>query len=154
MKENGKTKSEKVRTSLLFTLSLLLFTSAATAFAAEGIPYRAWNEATRQMEDRECTDYTVVTDSTRTFENGKWYVVRGSVMRDGITVNGSAHLILCDGAQLTVQSGENEAGIRVRAPCIVPRASCGGILLRQGYGGQEGSGRRVCGRCPFAFSDF
>ena len=31
MKEKGKTKSEKVRMSLLFTFSLLLFTSAANA---------------------------------------------------------------------------------------------------------------------------
>ena len=39
------------------------------------IPYRAWNGGTRQMEDGFCTNYTVVTSGTETFEDGRWYVV-------------------------------------------------------------------------------
>ena len=77
------------------------------------VPYRAWNETTRQMEDKVCTDYTIVTNETMNFENGRWYVVTGEVSRAWIGVQGSAHLILCDGAKLTVRSEMDSAGIRV-----------------------------------------
>ena len=79
------------------------------------IPYRAWNEETRRLEDYECTDYTFVTAETESFEDGRWYVVTNEVSRKQITVNGEASLILCDGAKLTVTSGVEQAGIRVEA---------------------------------------
>ena len=49
MKGKGKTKSEKVRTALLFTFSLLLFTSAARAEELQPVPYLDWDAETRQM---------------------------------------------------------------------------------------------------------
>ena len=69
---------------------------ASTIPTVLGIPYRAWNETTLQMEDRVCTNYTFVTADTATFEDGRWYVVRGLVSTTNLTVDGAAHLILCD----------------------------------------------------------
>ena len=79
------------------------------------IPYRAWNETTRLMEDYECTDYTIVTGDTGVFENERWYVVTGRVERGTITVNGAAHLILCDGAMLKAAGGMLRAGVCVNS---------------------------------------
>ena len=62
------------------------------------------------MEDRVCTDYEVVTAGTQAFEDGKWYVVLDPVARGTIAVGGVAHLILCDGATLTV-TGVDQPGI-------------------------------------------
>ena len=47
-----------------------------------------------------CTDYTKVASNTTTWSDG-WYVVKGEVSIGTITVNGTANLILCDGAKLT-----------------------------------------------------
>ena len=99
------------------------------------IPYRAWNETTRQMEDRVCTDYTVVTADTATFEDGQWYVVTGAVERGTITVNGAAHLILCGDATLTATGGENLAGVAVandNALTIYGQANGTGELVAKG----------------------
>ena len=86
---------------------------AGTVRIQENIPYCAWNEATQQMEDRVCTAYEVVTAGTANFENGRWYVVKGSVWRDDtVTVNGEAHLILCDDGSLTVR-GSTNGGVKV-----------------------------------------
>ena len=79
------------------------------------VPYRAWNETTRQMEDKVCTSYTVVTTETAIFEDGRWYVVVETVECGSIAVNGAAHLILMDGAKLTATAVTNEAGVAVAA---------------------------------------
>ena len=65
------------------------------------LPYRTWNAKMRQMENCVCSNYTVVTMNTATFEDGLWYAVEGEIGRGTITVKGSAHLILCDGSNLT-----------------------------------------------------
>ena len=46
---------------------------------------------------------------------GKWYLVHGTVETESLTVQGSAHLILADGAKLTVTGGDDEAGVAVAA---------------------------------------
>ena len=102
---------------------------AQTIPVLRNIPYRAWNGTTRQMEDKVCTDYTVVTAETRDFDDGKWYVVTGEVSRGSIVVYGSAHLILCDGAKLTAKSTGSTAGIRV-----------GNQVSLSVYGQSEGTG--------------
>ncbi len=54
---------------------------------------------------RECTDYTIVTGSTSSLENG-WYVVNSDLtVSSRITVTGTVNLILCDGATLTAKKG-------------------------------------------------
>ena len=85
--------------------------------APQPIPYQAasWDSASNQVHytAESCADYTVVTSSTTSFEDGKWYVVKDTVESVNsyvITVTGTANLILCDGATLktdgvTVSSG-------------------------------------------------
>ena len=88
----------------------------ATAFEHDddsGIRYRDWDEETREMRDRFCARAIPVTADTDVLEDGNWYYVSNTVSRGMITVNGMAHLILCDGAKLTVTGGTNEAGIAV-----------------------------------------
>ena len=63
--------------------------------------------------EKTCIVYTVVTTLTATFEDGVWYAVTETVSRGSITVNGAAHLILCDGASLTTDAPLKYAGIRV-----------------------------------------
>ena len=65
-------------------------------------------------EEKWCGDYTLIDGSTTTFGidgGGDWYVVSGNVtfesslqFKDGI-----AHLIICDGATLTVKACDSEA---------------------------------------------
>ena len=87
---------------------------AGTIEILPNLPYRAWNVATQQMEDRICSNYEVVTAETASFDSDKWYAATSAVSRGTITVNGSAHLILCDGVKLKVASAkEYEAGIAV-----------------------------------------
>ena len=55
---------------------------------------------------RQLKNYTHVTSSTTTFEDGKWYVVTESVTNNNrITVQGTAHLVLCDGVTLFQNAG-------------------------------------------------
>ena len=55
---------------------------------------------------RQLKNYTHVTSSTTTFEDGKWYVVTESITNDNrITVQGTAHLVLCDGVTLYQNAG-------------------------------------------------
>ena len=81
---------------------------ATPAPALDPVSYMAWNGTTlvEKTGDDACTDYTVVTADTTTFEDGKWYVVSNSVtVSSRITVTGTANLILCDGATLTASKG-------------------------------------------------
>ncbi len=55
--------------------------------------------------------YTVVTKDTGSMEDGKWYVVEGTVSRGKIEIKGEANLVLLDGASLTVDcSGVTGSG--------------------------------------------
>ena len=51
-----------------------------------------------------CTDFTVIDGNNG---NAGWYVVKGNVSKDegGIDFNGEAHIILADGASLTLSNG-------------------------------------------------
>ena len=78
--------------------------------AQPAVSYQAasWDSANNQVTytTESCTDYTVVTDSTTAWEDGKWYVVKDNVtISSRITVSGTANLILCDGATLTASKG-------------------------------------------------
>ena len=80
-----------------------------TINAALKVPYIDENG-----EEKWCGDYTLIDGSTTTFGvdgGGDWYVVSGNVtiesslrFKDGI-----AHLIICDGATLTVKACDSEA---------------------------------------------
>ncbi len=80
----------------------------ATPATVDPVPYMAWNGSTLEEKDGDnaCKTYTVVTVDTTAFEDGKWYVVSDNVtVSSRITVTGTAHLILCDGATLTASKG-------------------------------------------------
>ena len=80
----------------------------ATPAIVDPVPYMAWNGSTLEEKDGDnaCKTYTVVTVDTTAFEDGKWYVVSDNVtVSSRITVTGTAHLILCDGATLTASKG-------------------------------------------------
>ncbi|MBR1860811.1 MAG: hypothetical protein IJ796_02965 [Lachnospiraceae bacterium] len=86
--------------------------------APQPISYQAasWDSSNNKVTytTESCDSYTVVTSSTTSFEDGKWYVVKDDVsinhridaynINTRITVNGTANLILCDGATLTADS--------------------------------------------------
>ena len=60
---------------------------------------------------RQLKNYTHVTSSTTTFEDGKWYVVTESVTNNNrITVQGTAHLVLCDGVTMNQYAGFGVTG--------------------------------------------
>ena len=65
-------------------------------------------------DEKVCLDYEFVTNETSVLSDG-WYVVAGTVERGGIDVAAgcTAHLILADGASLTVQGADRGAGIDV-----------------------------------------
>ena len=96
------------------------------------------------------TNYTfeVVTRATTEFADGGWYAVTEDVEITGanITVAGAAHLILCDGATLTVTNVQNFlAAIDVSVVSRVinalsiygQTAGTGGLAV---FGGFEGAG--------------
>lgn len=60
---------------------------------------------------RQLKNYTHVTSSTTTFEDGKWYVVTEGVTNNNrITVQGTAHLVLCDGVTMYQDAGFGVTG--------------------------------------------
>ena len=73
------------------------------------VSYRAYNTGTNTFETLTANSCTAVTSSTTTMgaaNTEKWYVVSSNVtVSSSITVNGTVHLILCDGATLTVNGG-------------------------------------------------
>ena len=69
------------------------------------VSYRICDENGQNWETKECSNYTVVDGSTTTWDNG-WYVVNSTVtINSQVTVSGTVHLILADGASLTVNGG-------------------------------------------------
>ena len=90
-------------------------------FAVKGIdfPYLDWDPVSKKMTNAvvRASDWIEVTDATRTLENGKWYAVTNHIVfPDGanLSVDGSAHLILCDGVSLTIpKPSDNNAAVKV-----------------------------------------
>ncbi|OZG57701.1 hypothetical protein BMYO_1841 [Bifidobacterium myosotis] len=77
------------------------------------VTYRYYDTENGEWKTGQPDTYTTVTSSTRTWSNG-WYVAEGNVtIDDRVTVSGSVHLILKDGATLdankgiTVESGKS-----------------------------------------------
>ena len=76
------------------------------AFAAGSVSYvnRTADASGNVTEtNATCTDYTVVTSETTEWSDG-WYVVNSDVeIGKRVTVSGTVNLILCDGANLTIE---------------------------------------------------
>ena len=102
----GMSEGEAAVTVTANTDSSKTATCAVTvaAHTAEGVSYMNWDGTKLVPATREY--YKIVDNSTTTFDDGEWYVVNSDVtVADRITVSGTAHLILCDGAKLTASNG-------------------------------------------------
>ncbi len=80
---------------------------------------RSWDENAGVVteEEKECAGYTLVTSNSTDESvswNSGWYVVQGEKTINGrLSITGeaaTAHLILCDGARLTVKEGITTTG--------------------------------------------
>ncbi len=124
-----------LRSLCAFVAVCCAFVGATNVLAAEPIAYLDWDAANMRMTNAVCMTYEVVTEATSAFADGKWYVVtNGSeIARGGITVSGTAHLILCDGGSLEVDDvADYQAGVSVQT----------GVTLTI-YGQSGGSGKLV-----------
>lgn len=103
------------RLAMFFGLLLVMNMTAHAQFEENvyqksGIPYidLVWDEVTATMYTTQKfveADTKRVTASTTSLSEG-WYVVEGEVMAASrITVSGTVHLILCDGADFQVEDG-------------------------------------------------
>ena len=114
-----------VRPALKLDLSKVTFDSASNTFAVgaaapalDPVSYLAWDESAQALVEKTgddaCKDYTVVTADTTEFANGGWYVVKpgeSAVTNDNrIEVNGTANLILMDGATHNANAGITVTG--------------------------------------------
>ncbi len=87
-----------------------------------------------------CGDYIFVTETTDEFTD-EWYVTKGDISRGSIKVKGDAKLILADGAKLTVQGADNEAGLEVpEGSSITIYGQVFGSGELNAYGGFDGAG--------------
>ena len=85
----------------------LYATCTVTVSASSPVSYLSYNAGI--FSEASCSIYTTVTADTRVMGASdwtRWYVAKGNVTVDGrITVTGNVHLILSDGASLTVNGG-------------------------------------------------
>ena len=99
-------------------------TSISTEETTDKIFYGKWTANTSGVPvtfiDADGSERTetceVLTTETTTLADGGWYVVNTALnygMYNGLTVSGTANLVIADGASLTVQGAVNKAGIAV-----------------------------------------
>ena len=122
---------EPVGGTYSFTASADGITVTATVTAAVGIPY-----IDADGVEQICPRYTVLTNATGDVEyGGGWYVVTNAVTISGqLYFDGTAHLILCDGATLAVT---NANGSAISAYCltIYGQANGTGTVTAEGTNG-------------------
>ena len=82
-------------------VGMMAFAVTAEAETVTYLDYDA-SSGTFTNATAECT---VITRETTAFADGGWYVAKGTNSCLTITVSGAAHLVLADGAELTVESG-------------------------------------------------
>ena len=135
--ESIRSKEMDKITAIMSFLAFGLF--AFGARAADAITYLDECGNTCSVAAGACT---LVTAATTELKDGRWYVVANpDVVSGGMTVSGSAQLILCDGMSLTVQGGHHQAGIAVpqgTSLSIYGQAAGTGVLRTTG--GESGAG--------------
>ncbi|MBR4652328.1 MAG: InlB B-repeat-containing protein, partial [Kiritimatiellae bacterium] len=90
--------------------------------------------------ERLCTDYTVLTDATDDVMYGEWNATAWYVVTNAVTISGqlyfrdsAAHLILCDGATLTVtNTNDNSETIGGSGLTIYGQANGTGAVVANG----------------------
>ncbi len=85
--------------------------------AADPVLYQAWDAGSGTVKDvvDGCRDYTEITDPAQNewgdYNSVSWYVLKeDKTFSSRIWVNGTVHLILCDGATLTAENGISVLG--------------------------------------------
>ena len=110
---------------------------AALAASGEPVPYVDAQGKTQTVQDP-----TPLAGDTTAWDGG-WYVVQGSVSIEGrITVTGTAHLILADGAKLDAKQGITTTGATLN---IYGQSQGTGTLTASGNVGSAGIGGGVGG---------
>ncbi len=114
------------------------------------IPYvhRQWNETTTKVESIEqlTPDIPTKITSATTKISNSWYVVQGNVSIDGtLEVDGEVHLVLANGAKLTVGGGIN-VGVG-NSLHIYSQSDGTGTLVATGSEGNAGIGGKNFSAC-------
>ena len=133
-----------MNTNRIKTLCAVFAVVLTGVFVAKGdgmekIPYLAWDEDAQGFVEETCDYAEVVTPETDTLQPGTWYVVTNDVTRGLIAVSGTAHLILCDGASLTVAGETMQAGLGVSSS-----AALSIYAQREGTGRLTATGGDLC----------
>ncbi len=140
-----KTTNKNLRNVLSFIICLALVMSYVpmTALAAEGISY-----IDEKGEEQTYTgEYTEITAESGVLEAG-WYVVssdvtvkKNSEFNGSLRASGDVHLILCDGATLTLTAGFIVS--MDNSLTIYGQKDCTGILTTTGYNGYSYGGAGI-----------
>lgn len=112
--KSGSTVSVSGNTTLYAVFSEHEYAGNQCSVCGHSVTYidRVWNSTTKQLDESVKTapaDIVEVTSATTAMSSG-WYLAKGTVnIAEPITVSGTVHLILTDGASLTsVQCTVNE----------------------------------------------
>lgn len=125
--------------STFLALAMCLSLLPTVAFADDeggtqettGVNYLYYDESTGEMETGTITDgYNTVTSSTGDTSWSGWYVVKdeGVKIEGTVTLTGETHLILCDGADLTVTGEITDGGYDGRSLTIYGQSAGSGKL--------------------------
>lgn len=123
-------------------LAVGLFPGLTGTAYADSVDYMeaSYNEETGEVTYTSKTaEATIIESTTTTWSDGDWYVVTGNVsINNLITVTGTVHLILADGATLTASMGINvNSGNTLN---IYPQSGETGTLIATGSLQQAGIG--------------
>ncbi len=143
-----KTTNKNLRKVLSFIICLALVMSyvpmaGITAFGADGVRY-----IDEKGEEQTYTgEYTEITAESGVLEAG-WYVVssdvtvkKNSEFNGSLRASGDVHLILCDGATLTLTAGFIVS--MDNSLTIYGQKDCTGILTTTGYNGYSYGGAGI-----------
>ena len=119
------------------------------------IPYLAWDAREKTLTNAVVRQWTEVTEGLREWEDGCWYVVARDVsVPNGVRVKGGAHLVLTDGATLTIPSaGDGVPGIDLSCGdgadgFLAVYGQTGGTGLLTATGGKNAAGIGGGDKCP------
>ena len=162
-------------TALIGLLCLCAALGAGRALAAEEITYYINLDGYTLTQSRtEWTDISVLLDSEYpNVLNGElvlpsgWYVARGNVtVPERVRIDGAVHLILCDGAELTMQKGIHLTGMntlsvygqsgqsgKLSASAVVDNVNYLSTAAIGGNAGEAGSRLEIFGGEIYARSD-
>ena len=111
---NSGTEPNTYFTADIINQSVTLSEGEAMLSSLEGTVYyieREWDSNAKKVKatQKTVTEFQVMNDNITTLANNTWYVVNSNVapkgylkhFSDAVKVEGTAHLIICDGAKLT-----------------------------------------------------